>query len=47
MDSSDEVVLLESYCFFLNYHQEQINRKRAGVWEIFKQRIEQGIYRNL
>ena len=49
MDSSDEEVLLESYCFVLNYHQEQINRKRkrTWVWEIFKKRIEQGIWHDL
>ena len=49
MDSSDEEVLLESYCFVLNYRQEQINRKRkrTWVWEIFKKRIEQGIWHDL
>ena len=37
MDSSDEEVLLEP-CFLLNYHQEQIKRKRKKTWvrEIFK-----------
>ena len=37
MGSSDEETLLESYCFLLNYHQEQI----------FTKRIEQGIYHDL
>ena len=48
MDSSDEGVLLESSCFLLNYHQEQIKRKRKRAWlrEIFKKRIEQGVYHN-
>ena len=27
MDSPDEEVLLESCCFLLNYHQEQIKEK--------------------
>ena len=42
----DEEVLLESCCFLLNYHQEQIKNKRKGTWvrEIFKKRIEQGVY---
>ena len=46
MDSLDEEVLLESCCFPLNYHQEQIKRKRKRtcVREIFKKRIEQGVY---
>ena len=46
MDSSDEEVLLESCCFLLNYHQEQIKRKRKRTWvrEIFKKIIEQGVY---
>ena len=30
MDSSDEKVLLESCCFLLDYHQEQIKSKRKG-----------------
>ena len=49
MDSSDEEVLLESCCFLLNYHQEQIKRKRKKTWvrEIFKKRIGQGVYHNL
>ena len=49
MDSSDEEVLLESCCFLLNYHQEQVKRKRKRTWvpEIFKKRIEQGVYHNL
>ena len=50
MDSSDEEVLLESCCFLLHYHQEQIKRKRKRMWvrEILKKkRIEQGIYHNL
>ena len=49
MDSSDEEVLFESFCFLLNYHQDQIKRKRKGMWlqEIFKKRIEQGVYHNL
>ena len=48
MDSSDEGVLLESSCFLLNYHQEQIKRKRKRTWigAIFKKRIEQGFYHN-
>ena len=39
MDSSDEEVLLESYCFPLNYHQEQIKIKKekdVGPGNIFK-----------
>ena len=46
MDSPDEEVLLESYCFFLNQHQGQIKRKwkRARVGEILKKKIEQGVY---
>ena len=49
MDSSDEEVLFESFCFLLNYHQDQIKRKRKRTWlqEIFKKRIEQGVYHNL
>ena len=48
MDSSDEGVLLESSCFLLNNHQEQIKRKRKRTWirAIFKKRIEQGFYHN-
>ena len=30
MDSSDEKVLLESCCFLLDYHQEQIKEKGKG-----------------
>ena len=49
MDLSDEEMLLEFYYFLLNYHQGQIKRKRKRTWvrEIFKKRIEQGIYHNL
>ena len=49
MDSSDEKVLLESCCFLLDYHQKQIKRKRKRTWvpEIFKKRIEQGVYHNI
>ena len=50
MDLSDEEVLLESCCFLLTYHQEQIKgKKRKWKWvrEIFKKRIEQGVYHNL
>ena len=49
MDSSDEEELLEPCCFLLNHHQEQINRKKKKTWvqEIFKKRIEQGVYHNL
>ena len=49
MDSSDEELLLESCCFLLNYHQDQIKRKRKRTWvrEIFKNRTEQGVYHNL
>ena len=47
MDSSNEKVLLESCCFLLDYHQEQIKRKRIWVREIFKKRIEQGVYHNI
>ena len=49
MYSSDEEVLLESSCFLLNYHQEQIKRKRKRAWlrEIFNKRIKQGVYHNL
>ena len=49
MDLSDEVVLLESCCFVLTNHQEQIKRKRkwTWVWAILKKRIEQRIYHNL
>ena len=48
MDSSDKEVLLESCCFLLNYHQDQIKRKRKRTWvrEIFLKRIEQGVYHN-
>ena len=45
IDSSDEEVLLEFCCFLLNYNQEEIKRMR--VREIFKKRIEQGVYHNL
>ena len=40
MDSSDEEMLLESCCFLINYHQEQIKskRKRTSVREIFKKK---------
>ena len=49
MDSSHKEMLLECYCFLLNYYQEQIKRKKKRTWvrEIFKKRIEQGIYHNL
>ena len=49
MDSSDEEVLLESCCFLLNYHQEQIKRKRKKMWvrEILRKRIKQRAYHNL
>ena len=49
MDSSDEEVQLEPCCILLNYHQEQIKRKGKRTWarEIFKKRIEQGVYHNL
>ena len=49
MDSSDKEVQLVSCCFLLNYHQEQIKRKRKKTWvrKIFKKRIEQGVYHNL
>ena len=45
----DEEVLLESCCFLLNYHQEQIKRRGKRTWlrEIFLKRIEQGVYHNL
>ena len=48
MDASDEKLLLDSCCFLLNYHQEQIKRKRKWtlVREIFKKRIEKGVYHN-
>ena len=48
MDSSDEEKLLESCCFLLNYHHEQITRKgkMMWVWEIFLKRKEQGAYHN-
>ena len=48
MDSSDEEMLLESGYFLLNYHQEQIKRKRKKTWvrEILK-KIEQGVNHNL
>ena len=37
------------WCFLIKYHQEQIKRKRKSTWvrEIFKNRTEQGVYRNL
>ena len=40
MDLSDEEVLLESCCFLLTYHQEQIKRKRKWTWvrEIFRKK---------
>ena len=49
MNSSDEKMLLESCCFLLNCHQGQIKRKEKRTWvqEIFKRRIEQGVYHNL
>ena len=49
MDLLDEEVLLETCSFLLNYHQEKIKRikKRTWVREIFKKRIEQGVYHNL
>ena len=54
MYSSDGKVLLESYCFLLDYHQETIKkkkrkkkRKKTCVQEICKKRIEQGVYHNL
>ena len=49
MDSSDEMVVLESCCFLLGYHQQQIKGKRKRTWvrEIFEKRIEQGVYHNL
>ena len=42
-------MLLESPCFLLTYHQEQIKGKRKWTWvrEIFKKRIEQEVYHNL
>ena len=39
MESLGEAVLLESCCFLLNYHQEQIKRKKekdVGEGNIFK-----------
>ena len=38
MDPSDEKVPLESCCFLLNHHREQIKRKRKRTWvqEILK-----------
>ena len=38
MESSDEKVLLESCCFLLDYHQEQIKKKgkRRGVVKYIK-----------
>ena len=49
MDLSDEKVLLNSCCFLLDNHQEQIKRKRKRtcVREILKKRIEQGVYHNI
>ena len=47
MDLSDEEELLESCCFLLTYHQEQIKIKRKRLQEIFKKRVEQGVYHNL
>ena len=49
MDLSDEEVLLESFCFLLTYHQEQIKRKRKYKWvsEMFQKLTEQGVYHNL
>ena len=49
MSLSYEKVLLESSCFLLNYHQDQIQRKTKRTWvqEIFNKRIEQGVYHNL
>ena len=43
MDSSGEEVLLESCCFLLDYHQEQIKRKKKRMWmrEIFNLNKEQ------
>ena len=37
------------HCFLLDYHQEQIKRKRKKTWvrEIFKKQIEQGVYHNI
>ena len=49
MDSSDEEGLLQSCSFLLNYHQDQIKRKRkkdVGV-EVFYKRVEQAVYHNL
>ena len=48
MDSSDEEVLLKSCCFLLNYHEEDIKRKRRRTWvrKIFK-KIKQGVCHNL
>ena len=48
MDLSDEELPLESCHFLLTHHQEQIKRKRRWMWlrEIFKKRIEQGVYHN-
>ena len=45
----DKEVLLESCCFLLTYHQEQIKRRRkvTPVREIILKRIEQGVYHNL
>ena len=41
-------MLLGSCCFLLKYHQKQIKTKgkRTWVWEIFKKKIEQGVYHN-
>ena len=49
MDLSDEELPLESCCFLLTYHQEQIKRKRKWTWvqEIFFKSIEQRVYHNL
>ena len=41
-------MLLGYCCFLLKYHQKQIKTKgkRTRVWEIFKKKIEQGVYHN-
>ena len=49
MSLSYEKVLLESSCFLLNYHQDQIQRKTKRTWvqEIFNKRIEQNLLQEL
>ena len=47
MDSSDKEVLLESSCFLLNYHQEQIKSEKEKVVGASARNISGNFYNKL